>query len=323
MIIQALKIDSTTMGITSLDNIEVYADAYGNTNIAGYGTVGSRYVGIKYAVGAPSFDYFDLPFIPIDITSTNNFVVFAGELNNSGIVDRILLQPLPKYASIPTFLPYYSYSVGTATIDEPYNFHLHIVDIGNDAVATLTHRLESGSYFRMAIREFDVSNAFINYDIPMTAAYLAKYNYSIGDFYDFRYDATSMTYMVFQNYEVIPSNYQDMVTRINVSSGTPPVVLSDYLTVSGQVMKSLSVSDSAMYVVYGYEVINKENVFWKNLQNPVLSGPCLSYDNLPFYSILPIPAERNDETIIPLGFSITLRSNSNGFLSDRMLTICH
>ena len=309
-----------------MDNIEAYKDvAANNIHIVGYGTTTSGYVGFDYNIQTNSFRYCQLQYLPRDITLTDNFFVFAGDLSNIGSNNKIVIQPFPKNVTFPlAYSPYYTYTVGTPLVNEPYNNHLKVVNIGDDAVATLTHNLDiANGIYGMVIRKFDVSHAFINYSIPMTASYQAKYNYSIGDFYDFRYDVTSMTYLVFQNYEVATSSFQDVVTKINFSSGIPTTVSSDYLALSYQVMKSMSLSDGAKYVVYGYDAYSKANMFWKDFQNTAVLGTCLSSDVLPFNVISGIPENVIGASYLPIPIIPSLNSNSAYPISERIFTICH
>ena len=284
------------------------------------------HIGFEYFEQTGYYVYFTLPYVPRDITTTDNFVVLAGDFSTSGTVNVFAIQPFPKNIIPPAYLPYYSYAVGNPpTMVEPYNYHLRIVDIGNDDVATLTHRLDyvSGIYY-MALREYDVSNAFSNYDVPMTASYLMKYNYSIGDYHDFRYDAANMTFSVFQDFEVTPSNSHDVVTKINFSSGVPATVQSDYLALSGHVMKSMSLSDSAMYAVYGYDAVSKANVFWKDYQTISVPGSCLNNAVLPFYTDTPVSVERVDMNIFtPLPASLSIINSAPVIISERIVNICH
>ena len=154
----------------------------------------------------------------------------------------------------------------------------------NDVVTTLTHRLEAGVY-GFVLREFDLSQAFVSYNVPMTSAHYVKYNYSIGDLYDFRYNVPLNMYTLFQNYELTPSDYKDVVTKIDFSSGTPSTVESDYHNIPYQDMVSMSLSDSAMYVVYGYDMTSKAFVFWKDYQKVSASGRCLGADFLPVHTL--------------------------------------
>lgn len=161
----------------------------------------------------------------------------------------------------------------------------------NDVVTTLTHRIEAGVY-GFVLREFDLSQAFVSYNVSMTSAHYVKYNYSIGDFYDFRYSIPLSRYSIFQNYEVTPSGYKDVVTKIDFSSGVPSTVESDYLNITDQDMVSMSLSDSDMYIVYGYDVVSKAFVFWKDKQTVSASGTCLGADFLPVDALPVVPKRK-------------------------------
>ena len=147
-----INIDSTNLytpiGLTSLDTIEVFYRGCCPT-VVGYGKEGTGYVGFDYTLAPPYYDIWTdgLPYKPLDITMTNQHVVFAGDLSSSGIMATIVIQPFLKSATLFTMTsPYYTYAVGPAPADEPFNSHLRIVDVGNDVVTTLTHRLDAGVY---------------------------------------------------------------------------------------------------------------------------------------------------------------------------------
>ena len=316
----------SSWGLTSLDNIEVYRDATSNIRIVGYGKLVGDYIGFEYNVPTSIFWYYNLPYLPRDLTLTDNYSVFVGDCSPAGITNEIVIQTLQKNLVFPpsSYMPYNTYLLGTATEEESYKYHLRVVDIGNDYIATLTHRYTNGSgVFNMVIREYDVSNTATDYDIPMTASYRSQYTYSAIDFYDFQYDVSSMTYTVFHNYEVSPSSYQDVVTRIDFSSGVPTSVCSDHLALPYQVMKSMSLSDSAMYVVYGYDVTSKANVFWKDSQNSNVPGGCSNYDYMPFDVIPMTTPIIIEENIVWRNMNLSPNPISAYTSSERILTICH
>ena len=122
-------------------------------------------------------------------------------------------------------------------------------------------------------------------DNIVSAAYKTTFNYSlpIGKAFGFLYDASANTYIVLQNYEVSPSIFHDVVTKIDFSGAIPSSVQSDY-SISGYSMKSISLSDSSMYVAYGYDNTGggtPENLFWKDKNIAAVPGICLYSDILP------------------------------------------
>jgi hypothetical protein len=281
-----LYIDSLTFGavvpaLNSIDNIEVYHNTMmGRICVAGYGSTSSGYLGFEYIVPVgltqPKITWGTLPYTPLDVTLTDQYVVFAGTYAGRDIV----IHPFIKGQTFSmASVPYYLYTVAPSPTIEPYS-GLRIVDIGNDMVATLTHRQESGIYY-MLLREFDVSNAFPSGMVPMPVAYKTQFNYSmlLGIVFGFLYDANTYTYLVLQNYEVYPSDFYDVVTKIDFSSGIPSFVQSDF-SLSGYPMKSISLSDSSMYVAYGY-LSSMENLFWKDRITSAVLGSCLNSDVLP------------------------------------------
>ena len=152
---------------------------------------------------------------------------------------------------------------------------------------------------------------------------MTKFNYSVGNLFDFRYNPVHRFYSVFQNYEVTPTDYHDAVTKIDFGSGMPSAVQSDYLAISSQEMKSMSLSDTAMYVVYGYDATSKANVYWKDVQHPGTSGPCLYSDILPIIDMPPVPFSMVDN------YCLFFLANDNPvpfapyFFLERIITICH
>lgn len=268
--------------MSSLDNIVAYYDSLGRKCVAGYGVASSGYFGFEYNLSTVQYVTGSLPFVPHDVTVTDNYVVYTGTSTGQDII----IHPVPKTGTFTNpYLPFYSYQVGTATVSEPFA-RLHITSTGGDGIATISYRLE-GSKYGMILREFDASGAFTIYNVPMLSSTLVKFNYPATAIFDFEYDAISRTYAVLHNYAISPSVYHDVVTKMDFSSGIPPSVPSHYLTISNHTMTSMSLSDSSMYVTYGYSVTDLENVFWKDYLPTSVTGPCLYSDILNKISILP------------------------------------
>ena len=283
----SLNIDTATFllitpSMHSIDNIEAYYDHLGRTCVVGYGKSPADHIGFEYilAGGIPSVTYGVLPYIPCDLTLTENFVVFAG---TTGSGCHIIIHPFKKATTFTTpYVPYYSYAVCSATETEPYGYRMRVTDIGNDQVALLNYREGVGVYYMM-LRKFNVTNAFYGYNLPMLTACQTTFNYSVtsNDVFDFLYDANTSIFLVLQNYEVTPSDYHDVVTKINFINGIPSTVQSDYLAIPDQPMQSMSLSDSSMYVVYGYNSPGHDQVFWKDKNLAPVLVPCLNSDVLP------------------------------------------
>ena len=323
----SLNIDTMTFAtvtptLQSLDNIDVYQNTSGRICIVGYGRTPTGYMGVEYIVGSalPDVTFGVLPYTPYDLTLTDNLVVFAGTTGND-----LILHPFNKDMTfdMPN-VPYYSYAVSSATEIEPYR-DLRVTDIGYDHVAVLNYRNGGGMYYMM-LREFDVSGVFSIYSLPMLTTFQTPFNYSIpyGGVLDFFYDATKKVYLVFQNYEVTPSHFHDVVTKINFSAGTPSFVQSDYLTMSGLPMKSMSLSDSSMYVVYGYDATSYENAFWKDISSAMMSSRCITTDPLPMIEF-PLDSDvRNDcyyGTPFFSGAPVSTSFIDNKY--ESISTICH
>lgn len=301
----------------AIENIEVYVDVYGNTIVAGYGKNYTNYYGLMYNVTVPGCNVVSfLPYKPYDMAVTDNYVVIAG----MSLGNETILHPFSRNATLPSYMPYYSYTTCTATATEPMN-ELRVVSLVGDKVATLSYRHEGGQYWMM-LREYDVSNAFVNYTLPMFATYRVKFNYSPYRIYDFLYNGARNIYTVLHNYEVSPTDYHDAVTKIDISGGIPSTVQSDYLANPIYTMTSMSSSGSNMYIAYGYKTIGGLNAFWKDYQYVTGSG-CLSSDMLPLKTIATI-----NEEIHPYssGFSVIVGISSlpqNDPVSTIIRTICH
>ena len=307
-------------GIYSLENIEVYYDASNLPRIVGYGKCSSGYVAIEYIIASIIINTWGfLPYVPYDMTLTDQFIVFAGILPSNDLV----LHPFKKSVTLDIgYAPYYSYTVGSATAVEPYS-HMRIVAIGHDSVSTVAYRLDGGVY-GMTLRTFDVTNAFVTNQLPMLASYQSVFPYRFDAIKDFRYNAAQRVYTVLQNYEVALSDYHDVVTRIDFSSGIPPIVQSDYLTIADQKMMSMSLSDSSRYVVYGYDVWSMASVFWKDFVIVSGTGPCLNTAILPYNGAASSPfnlhAEYyNNGTINRMGPV----PNTANKIWESITTVCH
>ena len=323
----SLHVDTTSFnvspsGIYSLENIEVYNDASNQPRIVGYGRCPSGYVAIEYIVTSGFLNSYTcgfLSYVPYDMTLTDQFIVFAGTLPGINVV----LHPFMKNASLNIgYAPIYLYMIGPATAVEPYN-HMRIVSIGHDSVSTVAYRLDGGVY-RMTLRTFDVTNAFVTNQLPMLASYQSVFHYRADAIKDFWYNAAQKVYAVLQNYEVAPSDYHDVVTRIDFSSGIPSIVQSDYLTIADQNMMSMSLSDGSRYVVYGYDVWSMASVFWKEKLVVSSMGPCLNIDTLSFNIAtsfsFSLHAEYYNE---PTETVVSPVSNTAIKIKEIITTICH
>lgn len=289
-----LYIDSMTFStvvpaLNTIDNIEVYLSSMiGRICVAGYGSASSGHMGFEYVMPMgwlpPSITWGTLPYTPLDVTATDHYVVFAGTIMSRDIV----IHPFVKGQTFSMAnVPYYLFTVAQSPIIEPYN-GLRIVDIGNKKVATLTHQQDF--YYYMLLREFDVSSAFPGGTVTMLTTYKTQFNYSLlqGTVFGFLYDTNIHTYIVLQNYEVSPSYFYDVVTKIDFSSGMPSSVQSDY-SIFGYNMKNISLSDSSMYVAYAYDTPMSMNMYWKDHNTPTVPSSCLLSDILPIWETSTTP----------------------------------
>ena len=325
-----LNIDTATFSIIapamySLDNIEAYYDYLGRTCVVGYGKSPADHIGFEYilAGGIPSVTYGVLPYIPCDLTLTENFVVFAG---TTGSGCHIIIHPFKKAMTFVTpYVPYYSYAVCSATETEPYGIRMRVTDIGNDQVALLNYREGVGVYYMM-LRKFNVTNAFYGYNLPMLTACQTTFNYSVtsNDVFDFLYDANKSVFLVLQNYEVTPSDYHDVVTKINFINGIPSTVQSDFLVAPDQPMQSMSMSDSSMYVVYGYNTPGVGQVFWKDSYSAPVLGTCLNQDILPMNEFSLVSDIRHDcHYGVPLIPGSPFSTSSPSVTTKAIVFSCH
>ena len=310
----------SSVSMSSLENIVAYYDTYGRPCIAGFGTTPSGYYGVGFVVPTGQETIGILPYTPHDVTVTDNYVVYTGTTTGTNIV----IHPVPKTATFTSlYLPFYLYQVGTPTIIEPLT-GLHITSTGGDGIATISYALE-GSVYELILREFNVSGATMSYNVPMMSSTLVKLNNSATSIFDFQFNSISKVYAVFHNYEVNPSVYQDAVTKIDYSSGVPSTVQSDYLAITNHTMTGISLSDSLMYVVYGYNTTSKENLFWKDYLSASATGLCLYSDLLNVVSALPLVEAVRQEAyygsllsmVSPL---ITINCSGSG---ENITPICH
>lgn len=264
-------------GLTSIDNIEVYANG-GDTIVVGYGTDGDRNYAIKYNVSTHYYETILLEYTPCDLTVTDNYIVYTGKY----ATNKMVIHPFTKTGAFAlTPPPFYSFMVSTSTAAEP-NGDLCIVHRTGDEVSTLSYRTELGDKWMM-LREFSIFSS----SPTMTAAYQIDFQNSAYNILDFKYSSTRNSYTILHTYEVIPTELYSTVTKIDLSSGTPSSVPSHYIPNQDHVMRSLSLSDSSMYAVYGYETGSFENLFWKDFQNAIWPEPCLKPDELPFNTVTP------------------------------------
>ena len=184
------------------------------------------------------------------------------------------------------------------------------------------YHVGTGPYFMM-LREYDVSNAFVNYSIPMNHTYKIPFTYGIYDMYDFQYCPTKMAYTLLQRYEVSPGFYPYVVTKIGYFGGAPPSAVSDYLTVPNLSMSSMSLSDSLMFVAYGCDVTSNANVFWKDYCGAPGTGACLTSDILPVNAVANVPYVVNviTDSILYHAFAVNSRPYSGVAATTTM--ICH
>ncbi|MBR3725327.1 MAG: hypothetical protein IKN11_08095 [Bacteroidales bacterium] len=263
-------------GLTSIDNIEVYANG-GDTIVVGYGTDGDRNYAIKYNVSTHYYETLYLIYTPCDLTVTDNYIVYAGrDANNT----QMMIHPFSKTGAFALTPPQYcTFFLGSFTAREPFG-DLRIVHRTGDKVSTLSYRTESGDKWMM-LREFSIFSS----SPTMTAAYQIDFQNSAYNILDFKYSSTRNSYTILHTYEVISTELYSTVTKIDLSSGTPSSVPSHYIPNQDHVMRSLSLSDSSMYAVYGYETGSFENMFWKDYQYAIWPEPCLKCDELPFNTV--------------------------------------
>ena len=176
----------------------------------------------------------------------------------------------------------------------------------------------------MMLREFDLANSFISYSVPMLASYKIPFRYSANTISDFLYNQNTMYYTILHNYEINPSDFHDAVSEIDFSSGMPVSVQSRYLVNTSHTMNSISLADTSMYVVYGYDNRSIANVFWKDFQGATGSAACLKADELPISNVSTVTENRLDRYYgFPFMGLLSFSSRSDSSVLKTIITICH
>ena len=85
----------------------------------------------------------------------------------------------------------------------------------------------------------------------------------------------------------------------------------------------MSLSDSAMYVVYGHDMVSKAFVFWKDYQKVSVLGRCLGADFLPVRTLPIVPTERVVGTFIGAYNSGSFSSLIQTPILKRLYNLCH
>ena len=254
-----------TLGLESLDNIEVFRDVSGQVHVAGYGSyilpIGYYKYRIFEAIGnlpgymwsrAADFCSFFSPRLSevVDMTVTDNYVVFL-EHDKSDPADvsygpygvGISLYPLPKYNMLSTTtIPDFFFQTVTYN-----NFPDHIVPdyqdpvtkpkiaySGEEKVAVCSYRrdMDPGSMghtlnqWYLVHRVYDL-NPYLSSGSPivMTSAAMAPLPDDVGLFNGFEYDPVKKKYITLNRHTVSIGVNETAVTTIDFSSGSAPTFI--------------------------------------------------------------------------------------------------
>lgn len=293
-----------TLGMETVDNIEVFRDVSGYVHIVGYGKTSTppgaagNYYRAFEAIGTLSglFNWrtsamwrYGIYSDIVDMTVTNNFVVFLGWerlLNSNGI--GVTLHPFPKYnmLSSTTATAYY-FQLST------YNFYPfypdyydpisspRITHCRGDNVSVCSYRNDiepDGSTLNgtkyLSHRIFDVSPCLGGLPVQMLSAATALMPGDVSSIVDLNYDAYSDNYVVLHSHDAFVGITEYAVSTIDFSSGSVPAyIVSDYQaaynTVNYWQPNSMCLDGLSDYTVSGWKQSNFDHILWHNMINTV------------------------------------------------------
>lgn len=310
-----------TLGMKTLDNIEVFRDPTGNMHIAGYGEtpisggIGTYYRALEAIGNLPG--YFNYRTTNLwrsgpqsritDMAVTDNFVVFLGwERNTSGEGLGITLHPLPKYNMISSYtiksyyfdLHNYNNPSLPANLFEPTSAP-KITHSTGDNVAVCSYRNESvpSVTYYLSHWTFDISPVLSGFPIQMITAARAQLPGIGSSINDILYDVTSKNYVILHSHDLGGGSSQYAVTTIDFSSGSVPAyMVSDYQTAypaSGYWAPNCICLDGySDYTVSGDNNSTHEQLLWQNIINTV-GGRCSNSVTYLLQTLRPFTPDEN------------------------------
>ena len=259
-----------TLGLESLDNIEVFKDMTGQIHIVGYGKTSSpiggsgNYYRAFEAIGnlpglfnwrASDLWRLDSHSDIVDMAVTENYIVLlerekniaTGYLSTYGL--GITLMPFPKYnmlssTSMTAFffqtVTYNNYpGLNNPDYDEPFNTEPKMTCPQRDEIAIFSARSDfdpndpysyNGSYY-LVNRIYDVGPYMSGNPITMISASMTPIPGSSEYIVDIKYDAQTKNYIVLHRPGIAMEPMEYAVTTMDFSSGSSPTfVISDYQT---------------------------------------------------------------------------------------------
>ena len=302
-----------TLGMETLDNIEVFRDPSGQMHIAGYGEMTSppggsgNYYRVFEAKGnLPGyFNYrttdlwrYGVHSRITDMAVTDNFVVFLGwDKNTMGEGVGITLHPFLKFNMI------------TSNIIESYYFDLHtynnpllpsnadepitapkITHSTGDRVAVCSSRQENvtGTTYYLSHWIFDITPCLSGLPVQMLSSATAQIPDYISSTDVLLFDDGSKNFIVLFSHGLGGGITEYAVTTIDFSTGSiPSYILSDYQTAYSTnnywIPKSICLDVSPQYTVSGFKKFTYEQILWQNIINTE-DGSC---SNSVPYPLLP------------------------------------
>ena len=329
-----------TLGMETLDNIEVFRDPTGNMHIAGYGETttpsigsGTNYRALEAIGNLPGyFNYrttdlgrYGAKSDIVDMAVTDNYVVFLGwERDASNIGLGIMLHPLPKYNMIfSNMIKSFYFELVTHTNPSLPTDYIDpistpkIVHSTGDNVAVCSYRQDRdinspppfylANIYYLSHWRFDISPFLSGLPIQMVSAATAQLPGNVNGISGFIYDNLSNNYVVLHDHELTGGYSEYAVTTMDFSSGSVPAyVVSDYQTSypTNNYWKpnSICLDVSSRYTVSGYKYYVFEQTIWQNIINTV-GGRCSNSVTYPMLSQSPLPPALIVHTATLMGWS--------------------
>ncbi len=314
-----VDISMYTLGMESVENIEIFRDLSGYVHIVGYGktatppgAAGTYYRAFEAIGNLPGlFNWrtsalwrYGIFSDILDMTVTDDFVVFLGWERASNYYDGIgvTLHSFPKYnmLSSTTTTAYffqlvtYNYFPTTSDYYDPFSPPRITHSRGNN-VSVCSYRKDidpssSTGYGACYLSHwiFDVSPCLGGLPVQMVSAATVLMPGNVNSIVDLEYDANSSSYVVLHSHELSVGATEYAISTIDFSSGSiPAYIVSDYQSAYNTVNywhpNSMCLDGMSDYTVSGWKQSGYDHVLWHNLINTV-SGNCsrsIQYPMLP------------------------------------------
>ena len=144
----------------------------------------------------------------------------------------------------------------------------------------------------LAFRTYDLTPMLSSNPILMTSASLAQlYSGNCDTIDGFEYDTLSEHFVVLHRHESSAGIVEHAFTTIDFTTGVPPAVVNSYYqtgfnTITQWMPCNMCIIPNKRFTVSGYNLVNKDYLFWQNCINPDQLNDC---ERMALYPVQNIP----------------------------------